>query len=180
MKHFGVLERFIYEGGINVADKYAGLTYEQVVNKFFQTIASVCVLHIKNYADAQDCFQNTFVKLFEKSPTFNDEEHLKAWLIRVAINECNNLYRKNKRLVSFDDYKKEKSIKYISDDEKDISWALIQLDEKYRDVLYLRYCENYNANEIAKILSKNPATVRTMLKRGKEMLKRIYGGDDDE
>ena len=121
-----------------------------------------------------------FVKLFEKSPSFNDEEHMKAWLIRVAINECNNIHRKNKRLVSLDDYKKEKAIKYISNDEKDISWALVQLEEKYRDVLYLRYCENYNAREIAQILSKNPSTVRTMLKRGKEKLKRIYGGDDDE
>ncbi len=157
---------------------YAGLTYEEVVNKFFQTVASVCVLHINNHADAQDCFQNTFVKLFEKSPDFNDEGHLKAWLIRVAINECNNVRRKNSRVIQFN----EKTIKnsYKSDDENDVSWALVQLDEKYRDVLYLRYCEQYNANEIALIIGKSPGAVRTMIKRGKEKLKKIYGGDDYE
>ena len=157
---------------------YAGLTYEEVVNKFFQTVASVCVLHINNHADAQDCFQNTFVKLFEKSPDFNDESHLKAWLIRVAINECNNVRRKNSRVIQFDE--KFVEISYKSDDEKDISWALVQLDPKYREVIYLRYCEQYNANEIASIIGKSPVAVRTMLKRGKEKLKKIYGGDDDE
>lgn len=157
---------------------FAGLTYEQVVNKFFQTVASVCVLHINNHADAQDCFQNTFVKLFEKSPDFNDESHLKAWLIRVAINECNNVRRKNSRVIQFDE--KTIEISYRSDNEKDISWALVQLDPKYRDVLYLRYCEQYNANEIAKIVGKSPGAVRAMIKRGKEKLKKIYGGDDDE
>ena len=157
---------------------YAGLTYEEVVNKFFQTVASVCVLHINNHADAQDCFQNTFVKLLEKSPDFNDESHLKAWLIRVAINECNNMRRKNSRVIQFDE--KIVEISYKSDDEKDISWALVQLDPKYREVLYLRYCEQYNANEIASIIGKSPVAVRTMLKRGKEKLKKIYGGVDDE
>lgn len=157
---------------------YAGLTYEEVVNKFFQTVASVCVLHINNHADAQDCFQNTFVKLLEKSPDFNDESHLKAWLIRVAINECNNMRRKNSRVIQFEE--KIVEISYKSDDEKDISWALVQLDPKYREVLYLRYCEQYNANEIASIIGKSPVAVRTMLKRGKEKLKKIYGGDDDE
>ena len=157
---------------------YAGLTYEEVVNKFFQTVASVCVLHINNHADAQDCFQNTFVKLLEKSPDFNDESHLKAWLIRVAINECNNMRRKNSRVIQFEE--KIVEISYKSDDEKDISWALVQLDPKYREVLYLRYCEQYNANEIASIIGKSPVAVRTMLKRGKEKLKKIYGGVDDE
>ena len=157
---------------------YTGLTYEEVVNKFFQTVASVCVLHINNHADAQDCFQNTFVKLLEKSPNFNDESHLKAWLIRVAINECNNVRRKNSRVIQFEE--KIVEISYKSDDEKDISWALVQLDPKYREVLYLRYCEQYNANEIASIIGKSPVAVRTMLKRGKEKLKKIYGGVDDE
>ena len=86
--------------------------------------------------------------------------------------------RKNSRVIQFDE--KIVEISYKSDDEKDISWALVQLDPKYREVLYLRYCEQYNANEIASIIGKSPVAVRTMLKRGKEKLKKIYGGVDDE
>ncbi len=159
---------------------YAGLSFEQVVKSYYQTIASVCVLHIQNDTDAQDCFQNTFVKLFEKSPEFNSESHLKAWLIRVAINECNNMRRKNRRTISLSQVVENSAITFPDNDKDDISWALVQLDDKYRDVLYLRYCEDYNANEIGEIIGKNPNTVRTLIKRGKEKLKSIYGGDSDE
>lgn len=157
---------------------YAGLTYEEVVKNYHKTVASVCVMHIQNYADAQDCFQNTFVKLYQKSPDFKDENHLKAWLIRVAINECNSLRRQYKRTVSLTQHT-DSAIEFPAD-KADISWALVRLEPKYRDVLYLRYCEQYTSTEIAQILGQNPNTVRTLLKRGKEKLKQIYGGDDDE
>lgn len=64
---------------------YAGLTYEQAVRKYSKTVANTCIIRLQNYADAEDCFQNVFVKLYTKSPQFNDEKHLKAWLTRVAV-----------------------------------------------------------------------------------------------
>lgn len=150
--------------------------YEQIVRKYAQTVAGVCVMRLQNWADAEDCFQNTFVKLYIKSPEFNDENHLKAWLIRVAINECNNFARKNSRLVSLDAINKKTVV--FNQDTNDISWALMKLDAKYRQVLYLHYCEQYKVNEIAQILGKNPNTIKTILKRGREKLKEIYGGDE--
>lgn len=158
---------------------YAGLTFEQAVRKYYHTVASVCVLHMNNRTDAQDCFQNTFLKLFEKSPNLNDENHLKAWLIRVAINECNNYRRKNKSNISITQISENDAIIFPNNDSSDISWALVKLEPKFRQVLYLRYCEQYNATEIAKITGKNSNTVRTLIKRGKEKLKRIYGGDNE-
>lgn len=160
-----------------MADKvFAGLSYEQVMERYSGTVAGVCIMRLQNRADAEDCFQNTFVKLYSKSPEFKDENHLKAWLIRVAINECNNYIRKNRRLLSFDTLINEPNIS--NEDERDISWALMRLDRKYRDVLYLHYCEGYKINEIAQIIRKNPNTVKTLLKRGREKLKIIYGGGD--
>jgi len=154
---------------------FAELSYEQVVHKYARTVAGVCVMRLQNWADAEDCFQNTFVKLYSKSPEFTDENHLKAWLIRVAINECNNLLRKNRRLVSLDAVKNQPVL--FSEDTSDVSWALMRLEPPYREVLYLHYCEQYKVNEIAEILKKNPNTIKTILKRGREKLKKIYGGD---
>lgn len=179
MKPKRIFKCFIYEGGIKMADKqFLGLSFEQVVRKYNQTVVSVCVMRLQNWADAEDCFQNTFVRLYQKSPDFTDETHLKAWLIRVAINECNNYIRKNKPLVSFSDYKD--GVVEFPHDTSDISWALMEVEPKYRDVLYLHYCEQYKVTEIAQILSKNPNTIKTTLKRGREKLKAIYGGDDYE
>ena len=58
-----------------------------------------------------------------------------------------------------------------------MSWALLKTPQKYRDVLYLYYIEQYRVKEIAEILKLNENTVKTRLKRGREALKKIYGGD---
>lgn len=154
---------------------FAGLSFEQVVREYSHTVVAVCVMRLRNWADAEDCFQNTFTRLYQNSPTIEEKSHLKAWLIRVAINECNNYIRKNRRFVSLTEQKD--AIVDFPYDEHDISWALMKLEAKYRDVLYLYYVEQYKVDEIAKILSKNPNTIKTTLKRGREKLKTIYGGD---
>ena len=54
---------------------YAGLSFEQVVKKYKDTVGKVCLVRLKNYADAQDCFQNVFSSLYAKSPSFESEDH---------------------------------------------------------------------------------------------------------
>lgn len=157
---------------------YAGLSYDEVLHKYADTVAGVCVARLQNQADAEDCFQNTFIKLFQKSPDFRDENHLKAWLIRVAINECKDFSAKARHAVSISALERERVIS--RDDERDISWALMLTSDKHREVLYLYYCRRYKVDEIARILRKKPNTVKTLLRRGREELRRIYGGDDCE
>ena len=154
---------------------YAGLSFEQTVHKYSQTVVSVCIMRLKNYSDAEDCYQNVFFKLFSNAPGFSDERHLKAWLIRVAINECKNILRNNKRLITLDEARKV-SVNF-EEDRHDISLALMKLPQKYSDVLYLYYGEQYKVKEIAEILEIGESTVKARLKRGREKLKKIYGGD---
>jgi RNA polymerase sigma-70 factor (ECF subfamily) len=162
--------------GEKMAEKlFSGLTFEQVVDKYAQTVFRVCVMRLDNYADAEDCFQNVFVKLFKTSPRFNEEEHIKAWLIRVAINECGSYIKANRRDVPMERIQQDRPA--FTDDSADISWALMRTPQKYREVLYLYYCEQYKVSEIAAILKVNENTVKTRLKRGRVILKSIYGGD---
>ena len=161
---------------MSVQRLYAGLSYDEVLHKYADTVAGVCVARLQNQADAEDCFQNTFIKLFQKSPDFKDENHLKAWLIRVAINECNDYIVTMKRTVLLDSMEREHIIS--REDERDVSWALMLTSHKYREVLYLYYCRRYKVDEIARILKKKPNTIKTLLRRGRAELRRIYGGDD--
>lgn len=154
---------------------YAGLTYEQAVQKYVRSVYGVCVMRLQNTADAEDCSQDVFVKLYSNSPDFTDENHLKAWLIRVAVNECKKHIRKNRRLVSLDSVKAEKI--EFPEEKYDISWALMKTPKKYRDVLYLHYCEKYKIKEIAIILNIKENSVKSLLKKGREILRTIYGGD---
>ena len=72
------------------------------MDKYIQTVYSVCVMRLSGNSDVDDCVQNTFIKLYERSPDFNDENHLKAWLLRVAVNECRMSIRRSLRLIPLD------------------------------------------------------------------------------
>lgn len=160
-----------------MADKrFSGMSFEEVVRKYSDTVTGVCLMRLKNMPDAEDCFQNTFIKLYTKSPKFEDEQHIKAWLIRVAIRECASYMRKNRRQTPVESFFDEP----VSDnkDNLDISWALMKTPSKYREVLYLHYCEEYKVKEIAEIIGAKENTVKSLLKRGREILRKIYGGDD--
>ncbi len=154
---------------------FGDMDFEAVVRKYADSVLSACIMRLKNEADADDCFQNTFLKLYTNPPEFREEEHIKAWLLRVAINECKNFIRDNRKTVPLDSV--PPVVQPNSDDFRDISWALMRLETEYREVLYLYYVEQYKVKEIAGILDKNPNTVKTMLSRGRKKLKKIYGGD---
>lgn len=155
---------------------FAGLEFEQVVRKYADTVLAVCVMRLNNTADAEDCFQDVFLKLYTDPPELKDAEHLKAWLIRVAINRCKNYVRDNRRVVPVGTVTETPSLS--TDDARDVSWALMRLEPKYRDVLYLYYVERYKVAEIGGILGMKPNTVKTVLSRGRDRLRKVYGGDE--
>ena len=155
--------------------QYAGLSYEQVVHKYAQNVSSACLMRLNNWANAEDCFQNTFIKLYRKAPEFKDESHLRAWLLRVAINECRNFIRDNRRHLPLEAAKE--LVSPSAEDSADLSWALMRLPPDNREVVYLYYVERCRVKDIAEILGKNPNTVKTLLSRGREKLKKIYGGE---
>lgn len=158
--------------------RFAGLTFEQALRRYADVVTGVCVMRLQNAADAEDCFQNTFAKLYFRSPDFESEDHLKAWLIRVAVHECADYMRKNRRVVPAEIHM-EASVDFDFD-RSDMTWALFKTPPKYRDVLYLHYCLGYKISEISEILHKKENTVKSLLRRGREILKSIYGGETGE
>ncbi len=167
------------KGVLRVQKSYADLSYEEVVRQYAKAVASVCLMRLNHWADAEDCFQNTFMKLYTSSPDFADQDHLKAWLLRVAVNECKSTLRTRSRTVPLD---AAAAIPvFMNDSDSETAPAiLMRLKPKYREVMYLHYCEGYNIAEVARILGKNENTVKTLLRRGREQFKKLYGGDDFE
>ena len=161
---------------------YAGMSYEEVVEKYSDYITRMCVVWTQNEEAAKDCFQNTFIKLYKSSKTFNDSEHLKAWLLRVARNECNDYHRTfwNKNVsIGLDREKLERvkndsvnKIQFDSDTENLVK-ALRKLSLKYREVLVLYYYQEYSTKEISDILQLSVNTVKSRLQRGREKLAKI-------
>lgn len=147
------------------------------IEQYADMVFRLCMVNLKNQADAEDVFQTVFLKYTMHSKPFSSTEHEKAWLIRVTLNTCRDLLKSifRKNTVSL-----EEAASVISPEQSVVLDAVRSLPKHYRDVVYLHYYEGYTAQEIASILKKNPNTVYTHLTRARNMLKDILGGDADE
>ena len=154
---------------------------EQEVNhaieRYADLVFRLCMVNLKNHADAEDVFQTVFLKYTLHNQPFASAEHEKAWLIRVTLNECRdllkNFFRKNTVPL-------EEAACTVLTEHSIVLDAVRSLPKDSRDAVYLHYYEGYTAPEIAAILKKNPNTVYTHLTRGRTMLKEILGGEADE
>lgn len=145
--------------------------FNRIVRQYADTVYRVALSYAKRTHDADDVVQNTFMKLLSGHVRFKDEEHLRRWLIRVAVNECNSLFssfwRKNV------DYVEEIAAlpEFSIEERHDLYCAVRTLPQKCRIVVHLFYYEGYSSKEIAGLLHIREATVRTRLVRARKLLK---------
>ena len=128
--------------------------------------------------NAEDVFQEVFMKLAEKNPKFESKEHEKAWLIRVTINLTKNMNTTawNKKVVSLDE-----NITFETKEQNDVFQAVCDLPQNYRTVIYLLYYEGYKVKEISELMKKSEGTIKTWLFRAREILKQnLEGGFENE
>ena len=149
----------------------------RAVEQYSDMIRRLCMIHLKNYADTEDIFQTVFLKYVLSSVSFENEEHEKAWFIRVTINACKDLLKSffHSKTVSLDEIIEQSS--EMTTDDKEVLEAVLSLPKKYKDVVYLHYYEGYTAPEISRILRKNVNTVYTLLTRSKRLLREKLGGN---
>lgn len=149
----------------------------RAIERYSDTIRRLCMIYLKNYADTEDIFQTVFLKYVLSSVLFESEEHEKAWFIRVTINACKDLLKSffRSRTISLDQVTEQTAD--LPPDHRDVWDAVCSLPQKYRDVVYLHYFEEYTAPQISHILGKNVNTIYTLLTRSKKMLREKLGGD---
>lgn len=123
--------------------------------------------HTGNRMDADDVFQDVFLKLVEADPQFRDAEHQKAWLIRTTINRCNSLWRSARRRNTAQ-LRGDMPAQEARD--TGILEAVWALPTKYRSVIHLFYWEDMSVDEISRLLKRQPSTIRTQLTRARRML----------
>lgn len=152
----------------------------RAIEEYADTVRRICMVHLKNYADTEDIFQNVFLKYVLSNQVFESTDHEKAWFIRVTINACKDLLKSffRTRTVSIDEAMEQAAD--LPEDHSEVVEAVLSLPVKYRDVVYLHYYEGYTAPEIGKILEKKQNTVYTLLTRGKSLLKERLGGEEFE
>lgn len=120
---------------------------------------------------------NVYMKYLLYEGSFESNEHEKAWFVRVTINACTDWLRtlSRRKWVPLDVLAEESVV--LDNPSKEVLEAVLKLPEKYRDVIYLFYYEEYSAVQIAKILGKKENTIYTWLSRAKDILREQLGGE---
>ena len=144
----------------------------EAVERYGDVLYRVCLLMLRNTADAEDAVQETFIKYVTKSPDFADREHEKAWIIKVAANKCYDMLRYRTR--HFTESEELLDGYAVSKEDSGILDALMELPEKYRLVLVLFYIEEYKVNEISEIVGIGTSAVKMRLSRGRKLLEDKY------
>lgn len=140
--------------------------------KFGDTALQAAFCCLGNRADAEDVAQEVFFALHRKPRDFENDEHLKAYILRAVINRCSNLRKSlwRKMRVSLEDAK-ESELAEKPDSLGDIIAVIQSLPAPYNAVVYLHDCEGYTLKEIAKLLGRKENTVGAQLRRGREKLR---------
>ena len=138
-------------------------------DRLFAAAFQVC----GNAADAEDAAQEALLRYHTSEKQFESEQHIRAWLLRVAINCAKNLTRSffRRNTVPLEEYME--TLEFDSGQSREIFREVMNLPEKYRLVIHLYYYEDYSVAEIGRILGLTESNVKVRLSRGRKLLKEV-------
>ena len=153
----------------------------EALRKYSDMVYRLAYAQVRNRTDADDIFQEVFIRLVKSSPEFESDEHMKAWLIRVTVNCSKTMWLSSwkKRMVFWED----KDLNRIPAEEapagnEALEEALDSLPVKMRRVIHLFYYEEMSVDEIAEALSEKPSNIRSQLSRARKALKKKLTGEE--
>lgn len=157
---------------------------ERIVNEYGDALLRMCFLYLKDHAIAEDAVQETFLRAFRHQDGFRGESSVKTWITRIAINVCKDMltdpwarHRSDGELP----VEATPEPSFSSEDRYVISGKIANLPPKYKEVILLHYYQELKLSEIAEILGESEATIKTRLKRARDMLRsELKGVFDDE
>lgn len=146
----------------------------QLMDAHKQSMYQVARGYFSNSMDVEDVLSETVLTCWERLGTLRRPEFFKTWLIRILINNCNDLIRSRRRLVPLDGI--PEPAETIRED--DLPGLLDQLERQTRLILILHYSQGYKTREIAKMLGLPHGTVTSRLKRGRDKLEKLLAEEE--
>jgi len=149
---------------------YSSAALENIVEKYADLLMRITFVQMKQLQDAEDIAQEVFVRLLENRPAFENEEHRKAWLIRVALNLCKDRWKSSwyKRSVPLDE-----DLAVFPAEISDILQTIMKLPSSSRQVVLLHDYFGYSLVEIASMTGEKSSAVTTRLHRARKKLRLV-------
>ena len=152
-----------------------------VIDRYSDMILRVSFQYVRNMQDAEDVVQDVFLGLLEclSRTQFQSDEHMKAWLIRVAINKSKNAAKQNARRRKREELQLPHNSEHNQPQFDDLEELLKNLSALDREVVYLHYYEGYSAKEISEnFVHKSEKSLFKRLSRAREKLKEFLSEGD--
>ena len=153
---------------------------DKAYDNYADMLYRLALTYMQNPDDAQDAVQDVFLKYMTAAPFLRDDEHQRAWLIRVTVNRCCDLLRRRKirSYVSLDEIQ-ETAAEDPSLETSDVMHCLSKIPEKNRGAIVLHYLEGFSVEEVSRILGISQSAVKMRLARGREALKDLLSSEDN-
>ena len=141
--------------------------FTEYVRKYSDMVYRVAYSYTRSIPDSEDIMQDVLMKLYQSGKAFRDDEHAKAWLIRVTANRSKDVLRSQRRkhAEELDENTSQ------AQEESGLDEAMSALGEEYRLAVYLHYYEGYGVRDIARIMRISESNVKIRLKRARDKLK---------
>lgn len=141
----------------------------QVVNRWGDMVYRLALARTASVPDAEDVFQEVFLRYFRHEDELDGDEHRKAWLIRCTVNRCKSLLASpwRRRTVPLETAAEVG----VEDDYREVYSAVLSLPAKYRAAIHLHYFEGLSVAEMAQMLDVPEGTVKSQLSRGRALLR---------
>lgn len=150
---------------------------EKIISKYSNMVFRVAYARTNSSHDAEDIMQDVFVRYIKNKPCFENEEHEKAWFIRVTINCSKSLLTSSwfRRTTELKDNIPDDKMSVCLAEESEVYYAVMSLPKDMRTVIHLYYYEDYKVKEIAEILKRSESYVKSILMRARKKLKNTLG-----
>ena len=150
---------------------------ENIIEIYGDMVYRLALARTRKKELAEDAFQDVFLRIAKRNPEFKNEKHEKAYIIKTTINCTKTLI--NSKVNNLEDLKE--NLVFETNERNTVYFTILELPIKYRTVIHLFYYEGYKTSEISKLLNKNENTIKSHLKRAREILKKkLEGGIEDE
>ena len=171
-------------GDVQAAESGGMAYFEELYERYATDVLRVCYFYLGDRQKAEDVCQDVFVRLITTSPQLQEGRE-KAWLLKVALNRCRDLWRGAwvKRVVlgspKFELVPAPDEIGKLTDQQELMS-AINQLPASFKEVILLHYYQGYGITEIAEMMELPEGTISSRLSRGRKKLEQILKGGEAE
>jgi len=152
--------------------------FVQLVLEAEPTLFHVSFSILHHEQDCADAVQEAVVKAYEQRGTLKSPAYFKTWLVRIVMNECYQIRRKQKKRVPMEEKflaDDQKLSRYVREDYLDLYRAIAALKEQDKICILLFYMEDFTIRQIAGVLEIPEGTVKSRLNRAKRQLRGMLG-----